>query len=443
MNAGVRGIGSALLGRRPRRRWVHLVLGGALLMPYWLLSSVILGALYPGGEPLRRVALQFVAFGTALPLAAVTALLPMVRVLEGTAARVLCAGAAGELSTGPARSWAARRRTAAWYVLHLFLGGVVSGMSLSVPPAAVTLLLPFGALDHAPTWWREHQWFGGPALGLALVLLLLAANAGAGAVLARSAPALLGPTPEERLAAAEQRATVLAQRNRLARELHDSVGHALSAVGLQAAAAARVLTDDPAFAAEALRAIERTAREAVAELDSVLGLLREEESAGSAPAGPTLAVLDDLLRQLERTGVKVRASLPPGLPGLPPAVSREAYRIVQEGLTNVLRHAGAAPAVLRIELRPDRLELELTNPLAAGRSPRPGGGRGLRGIAERVTVLRGGCEAGPTPDGGHWRLAVRLPLRTAADPAPAGSPTTGSPTAGSPTTGSRTTGATP
>ncbi|MFF3601094.1 sensor histidine kinase [Kitasatospora indigofera] len=459
MNAGVRGTGvvrrtgSTLLGRRPRRRWVHLVLGGALLMPYWLLSSVVLGAVHPGGEPLQRVALQFVAFGTALPPAALTALLPVVRVLEGTAARVLCAGAAGELSTGPARSWAARRRTAAWYVLHLFLGGVVSGMSLAVPPAAVTLLLPLGALDHAPAWWREHQWFGGPALGLALLLLLLVTNAGAGALLARAAPALLGPTPDERLAAAEHRATVLAQRNRLARELHDSVGHALSAVGLQAAAAARVLAADLAFAAEALRAIERTAREAVAELDTVLGLLREEESAGPAPAGPTLAVLDDLLRQLERTGVKVRASLPPGLPGLPPAVSREAYRIVQEGLTNVLRHAGAAPAVLRIDLRPDRLDLELTNPLAAGRPPRPGGGRGLRGIGERAAALRGGCEAGPTPDGGHWRLAVRLPLGADAetatdadtntdtdtdqetDTAPSRSRAAGSPTPGSPTAG--------
>ncbi|MFC9326101.1 sensor histidine kinase [Kitasatospora sp. NPDC057015] len=427
MNAGVRGTGSALLGRRARRRWVHLVLGGALLMPYWLLSEVALSALSPGGAPLHRVAVEFAAFATALPLAAVTALLPAVRGLEGAAARALCAGAAGELSTGPSGSWAARRRTAAWYVLHLFLGGVVSGMSLSVPPAAGALLLShFGTLHNVPAWWREHGLPTGAvpaaALAAALVLLLLATNAGAGALLARCAPALLGPTPDERLAAAEQRAAVLAQRNRLARELHDSVGHALSAVGLQAAAAARVLATDPDFAAEALRAIERSAREAVAELDTVLGLLREEET--PAPAGPTLAALDGLLRQLERTGLRVEASLAPELPRLPAALSREAYRIVQEGLTNVLRHAGPAPAGLRVDLRGERLELELISPLAAGRPSRPGGGRGLRGIGERTAALHGGCEAGPTPDGTRWRLAVWLPAGPP-EPRPAGLPPRG------------------
>ncbi|MFD8703839.1 sensor histidine kinase [Kitasatospora sp. NPDC059648] len=393
---------------------MHLVLGGALLMPYYLLSVVALGALNPEQGHLRQMLLQFLALFTSLPMAAVTALVPTVRGLEGAAARALCAAARPEeLATGPARSWAARRRTALWFVLHLFSGGVVAGMTLAGVPFAVVLLFGFAGGEELARYWTDRfpGWMPvGPALGAALLLLIVGTNAACGALLARSAPVLLGPTPEERLAVAERRATVLAQRNRLARELHDSVGHALSAVGIQASAAARVLRTDPDFAAEALRAIEETARGAVAELDTVLGLLREEENAGAEPAGPTLEGLDDLLRQLARTGVTVDAELAPGLGALPAEVSREAYRIVQEGLTNVLRHAGPAPAGLRVALDAGRLEIELTNPLGPARPSRPGGGRGLRGIGERATALRGGSAAGPSEDGTTWRLAVWLPV---------------------------------
>lgn len=190
--------------------------------------------------------------------------------------------------------------------------------------------------------------------------------------------------------------------------MHDSVGHALSAVGIQAAAAGRVLASSPEFVAEALAAIEETARIAVAELDTVLGLLREDQPADPA-TGPTLAELDTLLRQLELAGVPVETRSGPGLTALPGEVSRAAYRIVQEGLTNVLRHAGQVPAALRLELTGGVLELELSNPVGADRPSRPGGGRGLRGMAERAAVLNGECQAGPTGDG-RWRLAARLPI---------------------------------
>ncbi|MFG2848258.1 sensor histidine kinase [Kitasatospora sp. NPDC048296] len=402
-----------LFGRRARLRWVHLVLGGALLMPYWLLSVVGLGALNPAQGHRRQVLLQLLALFTSLPMAAVTALVPTVRGLEGAAARALCVvERPEELATGPARSWGARWRTAVWFVLHLFCGGVVAGMTLAGVPFSIVLVMSLGGSQDLGRYW-ENRFPGwmltGPALGLAVLLLVVGTNAACGALFARWAPALLGPTPEERLAAAERRATVFAQRNRLARELHDSVGHALSAVGIQASAAARVLRTDPDFAAEALRAIEETARGAVAELDTVLGLLREEE-ATAGPAGPTLAELDDLLRQLAHTGVTVDAELDPGLTALPAEVSREAYRIVQEGLTNVLRHAGPAPAGLRVALGTRRLEIELTNPLGPALPSRPGGGRGLRGIRERATALRGGSTAGPSEDGTTWRLAVWLPV---------------------------------
>ncbi|MFB8202753.1 sensor histidine kinase [Kitasatospora purpeofusca] len=406
----------ALFGRQARLRWVHLVLGGALLMPYWLLSTVLLGSLDPRKGPLLQVLLYFAALAASLPMAAATALVPTVRALEGAAALALCAPArADEVATGPARSWAARRRTAGWFVLHLAFGGIVSGMTLTATPFAVMLILQPTGFEELTRFWEDRGVPGplpGPVLGLALLALVVGTSAGLGGLLARWAPVLLGPTPDERLAAAERRATVLAQRNRLARELHDSVGHALSAVGIQASAAARVLRTDPEFAAEALAAIEETARGAVAELDAVLGLLREEERGEAATAGPTLAGLDDLLRQLARTGVTVDAELAPGLDRLPPGFSREAYRIVQEGLTNVLRHAGPAPARLRVTLAEGRVGIELTSPLDRLRPGRPGGGRGLRGIGERAAALRGDCEAGPTDDGTMWRLAVRLPVGT-------------------------------
>ncbi|MFC7467489.1 histidine kinase dimerization/phosphoacceptor domain-containing protein [Actinomadura keratinilytica] len=142
-----------------------------------------------------------------------------------------------------------RSRTACWYVLHLGLGGVVAGATLAVPPFAV-LLLALPVVRPGP---RSPYTLptAGPALyltpiaGLALLAALVGVAAGAGAVLARAAPVLLGPSPRERLERAERRAAELAVRNRLAREVHDSVGHALSAIALQATAARRLL-DGPA-----------------------------------------------------------------------------------------------------------------------------------------------------------------------------------------------------
>ncbi|MFJ8042458.1 sensor histidine kinase [Kitasatospora sp. NPDC096147] len=407
---GAQGGGSRwgwLIGRTAARRWVHLVLGGALLMPFWLVGLVLVGTVRNDGNPQGDVLAQFQAFALALLLSSVAALLPTVRVLEATAARALGLAGEQELAGTPSRSWGARRRTALWFVQHLFCGGVVSGMSLSIPPAVWVLLFDpgFEGVERLFGWLPLPPW----SIGLLLSALLTLVSAGAGAWLARTAPLLLGPTPGERLAAAEQRALELAQRNMLARELHDSVGHALSAVGIQAAAAGRVLRSDPEFAAEALKAIEETARAAVAELDTVLGLLRDDPEPASSTTTPTLTGLRPLLRQVELAGVAVAARVGPGTGELPAEVSRAAYRIIQEGLTNVLRHAGRVSAELRIDIASGALELELTNPVGDGRPSRPGGGRGLHGMAERAAVLRGSCTAGPDGDGG-WRLTASLPL---------------------------------
>jgi signal transduction histidine kinase len=161
------------------------------------------------------------------------------------------------------------------------------------------------------------------------------------------------------------------------------------------------------FVREALAAIEETTRRTVGELDAVLGLLRQDGDGGERPGGPTLRGLDGLL---SRSGVPVSLHTRGALAAVAAPVSREAYRIVQEGLSNALRHAGTSPVTLWITTGDDELEIRMENPLPE-RAPvvRPGGGRGLRGIAERAVLLGGRSEAGPHE--GVWRLSATLPLK--------------------------------
>ncbi|MFI9049924.1 sensor histidine kinase [Streptomyces sp. NPDC053427] len=386
-------------------------------MPYFLVTSVLVALVMDGADPYRDVVTQFLAFGAALPLAWLAALaFAPARPMAASAVRTFC-GVPGELlADRPGYSWAARRRTALWFLVHQAAGAIVSGMSLAAPPAAVALMvLPFSAALRRgfPAWQRAAPGMLGPLAGLALMALVIGTAWGAGKLLARLAPVLLGPTPADRLAAAERRAADLASRNRLARELHDSVGHALSAVTLQAAAARRVLDADPEFARQALAAIEETTRDAVAELDTVLGLLREEDGARPTSPAPTLDGLNALLDRTRAAGLGIEATVEGNVAGLPPMVSREAYRIVQEGLSNALRHAGPVAVTLQLCVNERELRLTMENPVAAaGPADRTGGGRGLRGIGERARLLGG--EATAAAHEGVWRLTAGLPIAGAA-----------------------------
>ncbi|SPT62953.1 MULTISPECIES: sensor histidine kinase [Actinomadura] len=401
-----------LIERTTWRRWSHLVVGGALLMPYWFLAMSLAPVLRVR-EPVVIIVLILVVLPTAATF--VTGLVPTVRLLESSLAKELLKGPAAALVPGSAASWESRIRAAAWFTLHLVTGVVVSGLSLAVPPFAVVMILaPAVAWDtrFLDSWGWEgtwHQW-PAPLIGTASMAVLLALIVVAGALLSRAAPWFLGPSAAERIAAMESEAVKLAERNRLARELHDSVGHALSVVTLQAGAAGRVLDSDPAFAREALGAIEESARAALEDLDHVLGLLRDDPSRPAPQA--TLKDLDRLLEQTRIAGVTLDAEVDPEVEHVPAAVSREAYRIVQEGLTNALRHAGKVPVRLRLGTDGERLEVEMSNPLGSHRGDGAdhGGGRGLGGVRERVTVLRGEMTAGA--EGGRWRFRVSLPLRS-------------------------------
>ncbi|WP_412538972.1 histidine kinase [Longispora sp. K20-0274] len=381
-------------------RWIFLIMGGALLTPYVLLGmflSTLVMKLPSDG--LLLLGVQLLILLGSVPAIMVTAFLPAVRVLEGGAAHALLDGPP---HVGPPRGWGDRWRTACWFALHLVLGGIVSALTLSVPPAAAVLigvpLIPGNADTFAVFGYRQQDWGSGtaPLAGVGALVVLVGLVVGVGALMARLAPVLLGPSAADRLAAAEERARRLAERNRLARDLHDSVGHALSVVTLQAGAAGRVLDDDPAFARRALTAIEESARAALADLDHVLGLLREE-SDGPAPTAPTptLAALPDLVDRTRAGGVEVRAESTGDLAALPTVVSQAGYRIIQESLTNALRHAGPVPVTVRVHAAPDELEITVTNPFTGPAAPRGGGGRGLPGIAERVRALGGTATIGP------------------------------------------------
>ncbi|MFH9721425.1 sensor histidine kinase [Streptomyces sp. NPDC017254] len=408
----------ALLGQRARRRWLHLIVGGALFMPFWMVGTVVAGmVLGEGGLFTGSLGPQFGAYAVGLPLVAVAALFPLARPMSVAVARALCGIPADTLADGPARGRQAKARTAGWLTLHLGAGALISGASLALPPFAVSVLaLPFSpALRESELgrlWGLDRPWWSWAAIpaGILMLIALAAVAAAAGALLARQAPRLLGPSPADRLAAAERRAAEAESRNRLARELHDSVGHALSAVTLQAGAARRVLDGgdgaDLEFVREALTAVEETTRRTVGELDWVLGLLRRGEDSEEGPGpGPGLDALEALVRG---AGPRVALTVSGDVGPVPEALSREAYRIVQEGLTNAARHAGGEPVSVRLDARTEKVEITMENPLPA-RPPvaRPNGGHGLRGIAERARLLGGTAEAGPAD--GVWRLAVRIP----------------------------------
>ncbi len=324
-------------------------------------------------------------------------------------------------ASGPraARSPGERWRTPGWLLLHVALGW--TGALLCAVLVIAALVLPGGWLGVDARLelfgWSARVGAGWSSWAVAFCCLLLAAAvcAGVSGALRWSAPRLLGPSSAERLALAAERELLMAERNRLAQELHDSIGHTLTAATIQAAVAGEVLTADPVAARAALRSIEESTRAALEDLDYVLGVLREEQP-GTVPTR-TLADLPELLDRLRHAGAVVRPELSGDLAQVQGTLSRAAYRILQEGLTNALRHGAGGPVEVRVTATPDRLELGVVNRTGAGTGTATGAfptsGHGLPGLAERVRLLHGELEVGP--DGPErWRLAVRLPVRWSA-----------------------------
>jgi signal transduction histidine kinase len=208
--------------------------------------------------------------------------------------------------------------------------------------------------------------------------------------------------------AALAREAVADERARIAREMHDAVAHSVSLMVLQAGAAEQVMATAPERARESLVTIQDTGREAIVELRRMLGLLRDPVADASLAPQPSVDRLDALLDQVRAAGLPVELTVEGQPRRLPPGIDRSAYRIVQEGLTNALKHAGPAHASVRLRYGERALELEV---LDDGRGPASasGGGFGLLGMRERA-ALYGGVLAAQERPGGGYALSARLPL---------------------------------
>lgn len=205
---------------------------------------------------------------------------------------------------------------------------------------------------------------------------------------------------------------VVRERSRIARELHDVVAHEITVMTLQTAGARRVLDDHPEQAAEAMQSAEDAGHRALTEMRRLLGILRTADPAAMMPQ-PGLEALPSLVEQTESAGLPVTVSIEEGKRSLPAGIDLNAYRVIQESLTNTLKHGGPnARAQVAVRFDDSTLLLEVTDDgrgAAATVPPGSNGGQGLLGMQERVALLDGTFQAGPRPGGGY-RVAARIPI---------------------------------
>jgi signal transduction histidine kinase len=207
------------------------------------------------------------------------------------------------------------------------------------------------------------------------------------------------------------RRAIMDERVRIARELHDVVAHHVSVMGIQAGAARRILPKQPEKVHEALSLIESSSRQAVAEMHRLLGFLRQEKQTGRPVPQPSLKQLDLLISEIQEAGLPVTVNIEGNEQDLPSSIDLSAYRIIQESLTNVLKHANATEAKVTVRYTGVAIELDITDN-GKGAAPvelQKPKGRGLIGVQERIKLHSGEFEAGNIPNGG-LSIRVKLPL---------------------------------
>ncbi|MEF9884430.1 sensor histidine kinase [Streptomyces sp. P9-A4] len=365
----------------------------AVAHPFALLSALRAGPYRSTG---LRLFLAAVAVGLTLPLARRNPLAALGLLLAGLFAA------------------ATSRPDAALLYLPVLAADAVVGLLAARRPLRVLLPAALGALAvqvAAATYTTSGQdVFVSTVAALALALL----TAG---LLGRSVRDRRGHAAELRAATAAE--AVAAERLRIARELHDVVAHSIGVIAIQAGVGRRVIETQPAEARNALATIETTSRETLAGLRRTLGALRAtaREADGHAPPprdpAPGLADLERLTASTADAGVRVevRHLGDPGRP-LPPEVDLAAYRIVQESLTNVVRHAATPTCRVTVERGEDSLVVEIADDgPAKPAGSLAGGGYGIVGMRERAALLGGRFSAGPRPGGG-FHVTALLPLPT-------------------------------
>jgi signal transduction histidine kinase len=224
---------------------------------------------------------------------------------------------------------------------------------------------------------------------------------------------------EDRAAAAERsrdeeaRRQVDAERLRIARELHDVVAHTMALINVQAGVAEHIAVDRPDKALAALTGIKLASKDGMRELRAILGVLRQADEGEPTTPAPRLSQIDDLLQAATAAGLPVTVHTTGTPCGLPATLDLTAYRIVQESLTNAVRHSPGATTVVALHYQPELLRIDIVNAAGAATAPdlAGGSGHGILGMRERASVVGGTLDAGPCPDGG-FAVRARLPIGT-------------------------------
>jgi signal transduction histidine kinase len=226
---------------------------------------------------------------------------------------------------------------------------------------------------------------------------------------AEAADARAGRLEDERERGAHM--AVADERARLARELHDVVGHSVSVMTVQASAVRRLLKPEQKREREALLTVERTGREALTEMRRLVGVLRDPDEAPSLAPQPSLSHIENLVEHARETGLPTDVLIEGDRIQLPGSIDLTAYRLVQEGLTNTIKHAEAHRAEVRVRYTRDHVEVEVCDDGRGIRGASNHDGHGLVGMRERISLYGGELEAGPRAKGGY-RLWARLPVKT-------------------------------
>ncbi|MFC9483206.1 sensor histidine kinase [Streptomyces griseus] len=305
----------------------------------------------------------------------------------------------------------------------MFTDVVYAAVLYGTPAAArrlpvATLLVTVASTIGFLAWFRKPE-----ALLIGLVIGLVTFIPALTGVSVRSHrtaadAARLAAAQTARLAEMDRTQAVIAERARMARELHDMVANHLSAVAIHSTAALSI--DDPETSRNALKVIRENSVEGLAEMRRLIGLLREGGEDRAPAAAPTLAALDTLIEQTNVNGASgglvctLEDTRDPASGALPTPVELAAYRIVQESLTNALKHAAPGPVVVRLGRTGELLTVEVTSVFGSRPGPTaPGSGAGLVGMRERVALLGGTITARAEPDGGEteiWRVRAELPV---------------------------------
>lgn len=363
-----------------------------------------------------------------LVIAGVLLVLGLVEVwLLGEGRQVVASGGALVMST--ALAW---RRVAPTAACVTVAATELTVAQLSVPIDSHVFILPVFvlALYSLGNYASARRSLVGVGVTLLLVNLSLFANEGPGAenlgfgAVVVGSPWLAGRLVRrrtdqavelalhaqelERSQAERERAAVAQERARIARELHDIVAHSVSVMTVQAGGIEQVVDRDPAKAKEAAQSVRQTGRQALTDLRRLLGLLREDGAHGDALAPqPGLADLEALVSQVRRAGLDVHLAIEGPPRALPRGVALSAFRVVQEALTNTLKHAAASRADVAVRYGTDVVDIEVVDDGVGGDGN--GGGHGLVGMRERIALYDGSLDYGPRASGG-FRVRALLPV---------------------------------